>query len=72
MLLSAILAEVHPLVEHLVLLIIAVSSAGVLILIILLAVVWRSGRKDRSALSRESEPMKATKTPSRNPFGDPD
>lgn len=72
MLVPAIFAELRPLVEHLVLLIIAVALAGALLLVILLTVVWRSGRKDRSALRCGSEPTKATTTPNRNPFGDPD
>jgi hypothetical protein len=40
MLMLAIVEEVDPLTEHLVLLIIAVASAGVLLLIILLAVMF--------------------------------
>jgi membrane protein DedA with SNARE-associated domain len=70
MLMLAIIGEVSPITEHLVLLIIAVASIGALFLIILLAVLWWSARKDRAALASESEPQKATE-PSQNPFGDP-
>lgn len=75
----AIVAEVDPITEHLVLLIIAVASAGALLLIILLATVfWGSARRDRATPGREPERMKATEPsqnpfgPGQNPFGDPD
>jgi hypothetical protein len=65
----AIVAEVDPLTEHLVLLIIAVASAGVLLLIILLAVMFwgalveitrpqapnLSGRRQRSRVRVRSD-----------------
>jgi hypothetical protein len=62
-----------------VLLIIAVASAGALLLIILLATVfWGSARRDRMTPGREPERTKATEPnqnlvgPGQNPFGDPD
>jgi hypothetical protein len=68
----AIVAEVDPITKHLVLLIIAVASAGGLLLIVLLATVfWGSIRGDRATQGREPERTKATET-SQNPFGDPD
>lgn len=75
----AIIAEADPLTEHLVLLTIAVASAGVLLLIILLATLfWGSARRDRATSSREPERTKPTEPnqnlvePGQNPFGDPD
>jgi hypothetical protein len=57
----AIVAEVDPLTEHLVLLIIVVAVAGVLLLIILLAMVFLgSAWKDRATPGREPERAKAT------------
>ncbi len=50
----AIVAEADPLTEHLVLLIIAIASAGVLLLIILLAVMfWGSAKRSRVTPGRE-------------------
>jgi hypothetical protein len=79
MLMLAIVAEGFSLTEHLVLLIIAVVSAGALLLIILLAVIsLGSARKDRAIPSREPGRTKATEpardpfVPGENPFGDPD
>ena len=75
----AIVAEVDPITEHLVLLIIAVASAGVVLLIILLATLfWGSARRDRATPSREPEQTMPTEPnqnlvgPGQNPFGDPD
>jgi hypothetical protein len=68
----AIVAEADPITEHLVLLVIAVASAGILLLIILLAAMFLgSARTDRTTPGREPERTKATET-SQNPFGDPD
>ena len=75
----AVVAEADPLTEHLVLLVIAVASAGVLLLVILLAAFfWGSARRDRKTPSREPEQTNPTKPnqnlvgPGQNPFGDPD
>jgi hypothetical protein len=75
----AIIAEVDPITEHLVLLIIAVASAGALLLIVLLATVfWGSGWRGRATPGLEPEQTKATEPsqnpvgPDQNPFGDPD
>jgi hypothetical protein len=68
----AIVAEVNPITEHLVLLIIAVALAGALLLVVLLAVIfWGSIRRSLRTLGHEPEPTKTTE-PSQNPFGDPD
>jgi hypothetical protein len=74
----AIFAEADPLTEHLVLLIVAVASAGVLLLIVLLAVIFIGSAKKGSATPGcDPERTKATE-PSQNPeqgqnpFGDPD
>lgn len=70
--------EGEPLTEHLVLLIIAVASAGALLLIILLATIFLgSAKRDRGGPDREPERTKATEPsqnpvgPGQNPFGDP-
>jgi hypothetical protein len=75
----AIVAEADPLTEHLVLLIIAVASAGILLLVVLLAALfWGSARGGRATSSRELErtkPMEPNQNlvgPGQNPFGDPD
>jgi hypothetical protein len=74
-----IVAEADPLTEHLVLLIIAVASAGVLLLIILLATLfWGSAKRGRVTPGREPERTKITESsqnqvgPGQNPFGDSD
>jgi hypothetical protein len=72
-------AEADPLTEHLVLLIIAVASAGVLLLVILLTVTFLgSARGDRAIPSQKPERTKATESTQnpvergQNPFGDQD
>lgn len=75
----AILAEVDPITQHLALLIIAVASAGAVLLIVLLATIFLgSARRNRAAPGREPERMTATESnqnpvgPGQNPFADPD
>jgi hypothetical protein len=76
----AIVAEVDPLTEHLVLLIIAVASAGVLLLIILLAVMFwgalveitRPQAANLSGRRKATEPSQSPVGPVQNSFGDPD
>jgi hypothetical protein len=53
MLMTVIAAEVVSITKHLVLLIIAVASAGVLLLIILLATLFWGAWKDLTAPGRE-------------------
>lgn len=67
----AMIAEVNPITDHLVLLIIAVASAGAVLIVIFLAVMFFWGRvpKDRVPPGREPESMKVKKH-SQNPFGD--
>lgn len=64
-----IAAEVDPLTEHLVLLIVAVASAGVVLLIVLLAMLfWGNVRGDRAASDREPKRTEGTES-RQNPFG---